>query len=78
MQGFASHLLVFVLDRILIGRIVFLVFAMIHGLICSYQKCCCLSLCGFCILNVVAVTPAGVGGYTYLLEPLWWAGMISS
>ncbi|KAA3482277.1 putative magnesium transporter NIPA6 isoform X2 [Gossypium australe] len=21
---------------------------------------------------------AGVGGYTYLLEPLWWAGMITS
>ncbi|KAG6421562.1 hypothetical protein SASPL_118119 [Salvia splendens] len=24
-----------------------------------------------------AGTRAGVGGYTYLLEPLWWAGMIS-
>ncbi|KAJ4963111.1 hypothetical protein NE237_023050 [Protea cynaroides] len=22
-------------------------------------------------------TPAGVGGYTYLLEPLWWAGMVT-
>lgn len=20
----------------------------------------------------------GVGGYTYLLEPLWWAGMVTS
>ncbi|KAF3653871.1 putative magnesium transporter NIPA6 [Capsicum annuum] len=24
-----------------------------------------------------AGTPAGVGGYTYLREPLWWAGMIT-
>lgn len=24
-----------------------------------------------------AGTPAGVGGYTYLLEPLWWAGMVT-
>ncbi|KAL2477076.1 putative magnesium transporter NIPA6 [Forsythia ovata] len=24
-----------------------------------------------------AGTPAGVGGYTYLLEPLWWIGMIT-
>ncbi|KAJ0009761.1 hypothetical protein Pint_34373 [Pistacia integerrima] len=23
-------------------------------------------------------TRAGVGGYTYLLEPLWWAGMVTS
>lgn len=21
---------------------------------------------------------AGVGGYTYLVEPLWWAGMVTS
>jgi len=21
---------------------------------------------------------AGVGGYTYLLEPLWWVGMVTS
>lgn len=27
----------------------------------------------FCVLSCV-----GVGGYTYLLEPLWWAGMITS
>lgn len=26
-----------------------------------------------CLLNNV-----GVGGYTYLLEPLWWAGMVTS
>ncbi|CAK9164999.1 unnamed protein product [Ilex paraguariensis] len=25
-----------------------------------------------------AGTRAGVGGYTYLLEPLWWAGMMTS
>jgi hypothetical protein len=27
----------------------------------------------FCFFNNV-----GVGGYTYLLEPLWWAGMVTS
>uniref|UniRef100_A0A2P2K506 Probable magnesium transporter n=1 Tax=Rhizophora mucronata TaxID=61149 RepID=A0A2P2K506_RHIMU len=25
-----------------------------------------------------AGTRAGVGGYSYLLEPLWWAGMVTS
>lgn len=27
---------------------------------------------------VVVLRFAGVGGYTYLLEPLWWIGMIIS
>lgn len=31
-----------------------------------------------CILIVHAIVDAGGGGYTYLLEPLWWAGMITS
>lgn len=25
-----------------------------------------------------AVIMAGAGGYSYLLEPLWWAGMVTS
>ena len=39
---------------------------MLHASFCSYNE---LSL----FFNYV-----GVGGYTYLLEPLWWAGMVLS
>lgn len=28
--------------------------------------------------NSLSYYIVGVGGYTYLLEPLWWAGMITS
>ncbi|TVU19453.1 hypothetical protein EJB05_35603, partial [Eragrostis curvula] len=30
-----------------------------------------------CSLDLILICARGVGGYSYLLEPLWWAGMIA-
>lgn len=32
----------------------------------------------FLLLIFFPLENTGVGGYTYLLEPLWWAGMVTS
>ena len=32
----------------------------------------------FPVTDFCFFTNVGVGGYTYLLEPLWWAGMVTS
>lgn len=32
----------------------------------------------FLLLILFPLDNTGVGGYTYLLEPLWWAGMVTS
>lgn len=29
-------------------------------------------------INMLIVFPSGSGGYSYLYEPLWWVGMITS
>lgn len=34
--------------------------------------------CGRCVLLISSWNLLGVGGYSYLLEPLWWLGMITS
>lgn len=32
----------------------------------------------FRLILCCRLADVGVGGYTYLLEPLWWAGMVTS
>lgn len=31
-----------------------------------------------CLVEFFVLNNTGVGGYTYLLEPLWWVGMVTS